>query len=106
MFGQVELSSGQVDKFVRLSGLTSGLGLLFGTLHKHNYEKLLKRIDDTLNAWHNRILTPIGKITVVNSLVNSLVINKLLALPSPKQWFFDEYRRKIVKFIWNGKHPK
>ena len=75
-------------------------------MHVENYDKMLNKIDDIINSWSHRSLTPIGKITVVNSLINSLIVHKLMALPSPNKDFFLTYKRKIVSFIWNDKVPK
>ena len=35
--GQVEILSGQAEKLVWSSGLTRGIGFLFGTLHTHTH---------------------------------------------------------------------
>ena len=75
-------------------------------MHKLNYDMTFERIDDILASWTHRTLTPIGKIAVVNSLVNSLLVHKLLALPTPNPEFFEQYKKCVVNFIWNNKPPK
>ena len=59
------------------------------TTYRENYTKLLEKADSIINSWENRSLTPIGKITVVNSLINTLFAHKLLALPTPPQVLFS-----------------
>ena len=51
-------------------------------------------------------MTLIGKITIVNTLVNTLFIHKLSALPSPPDSFYKIYKDRILNFLWNGKSSK
>ena len=71
-----------------------------------NYFQNEEKVDGILNTWSNRNLTLMGKIVVVNSLVNSLFTHKFVALPTPPEKFFDMYKKKILKFIWNDKPHK
>ena len=52
------------------------------------------------------MLTVLGKIKVVNSLIASLVVYKLLCLSSPPSQLFKEYNEMISKFIWKSKAKK
>ena len=72
-------------------------------MHQENFQKLLDKAKDVFEAWQYRQLTPIGKIRVVNDLVNTLFIHKLLALPTPSKVFFNNYRKLVMDFIWDGK---
>ena len=47
-----------------------------------NYDQLLKKTDNVLNAWYNRSLSLIGKVQVVNTLVASLYVYKMMVLPT------------------------
>ena len=75
-------------------------------MHKLNYDKTLDKIDDILASWAHRNLTPIGKVTVLNSLISSLLVHKLSALPLPTKQFFDRYKKRITEFLWNSKPAK
>ena len=44
------------------------------SLHEANYDEALEKIKDVLNSWTHRSLTIIGKITIINSLVISLLV--------------------------------
>ena len=33
-------------------------------------------------------------------LINTLLIHKFMALPTPQQFFFEKYRRITKQFIW------
>ena len=74
--------------------------------YEENSIRLFDKMDDILQNWSKRPSTPIGRITVVNSLINSLFVHKLLALPTPTQDFFQKYRKRITDFIWQNKTPK
>ena len=73
---------------------------------ENNYCSTFEKMDGILSSWYNRNLTVIGKITVVNSLISSLFIHILMALPSPPSEFYKKYRSKILEFIWNKAPPK
>ena len=73
---------------------------------KENFHSMFKKIDKILASWSTRNLTVIGKICVVNSLVNSLFVHKLIALPDPGMEFYKSYKERIMNFIWDGKIPK
>ena len=42
----------------------------------------------------------------MNTLVNSLFVYKLSALPSPPKQFFNQYKNWVINFVWNNKSPK
>ena len=75
-------------------------------VHYHNYEKLMDKVDEILGKWKQHILTLISKIVIVNTLINSLFVHKLTALPSPLGDFYNRYKKKIEQFLWEGKIPK
>ena len=55
--------------------------------------------------WKYRTITPLGKIQVINSLVSTLVVYKMLCLPNPTIAFMSEYMEIISHFLW-GKSNK
>ena len=74
--------------------------------HYLNYDCALVKMEGILNSWHNRILTPIGKIMVINTLISSMLVHKFMCLPSPNEAFFRKYKEMITSFLWNSKTPK
>ena len=48
-----------------------------------NYNSQLPKIKCLLNNWNRRILTPIGKISVVKTLIIPKLIHLFIALPNP-----------------------
>lgn len=64
---------------------------------------MLDKIEGILMSWQTRGLTKIGKVQVINSLINSLFIYKFQCLPNPKEDFFIQYKKRIRDFIWDNK---
>ena len=74
-------------------------------MYKENFSNVLNKIDNVIEAWSRRSSTPIGCITVINSLINSLLVHRMMALPTPPKEFFTTYKKKITNFIWGSKAP-
>ena len=55
-----------------------------------NYKKQISKIDNTLVQWSKRALTPIGRITVLKTLVISKLNYLLLTLPDPSTLLFGK----------------
>ena len=71
-----------------------------------NYNEVTNKAKNILKAWYNRGLSLIGKVQVVNTLVASLFVYKMMVLPSiPKSVIkcVDSY---IREFLWDGKKSK
>ena len=85
------------------------LGLVYHTdweiMEQENYWKVLNKIKSILQNWSNRSLSLMGKITVINTLVASLLVYKFMSLLSPSEKFFNEYKRTILQFLWEDKPP-
>ena len=71
-----------------------------------NFLDILDKIENTLGDWQKRSLTLIGKITIINTLINTLLYHKLIALPDPPPVFFKIYKEIITRFLWNNKTPR
>ena len=56
--------------------------------------------------WHQRYLTPIGKVAVIKTLALSKLNHLFLALPNPKKELLKKIENMFYKFIWNGKPDK
>ena len=58
-----------------------------------------------LNSWKCRKLSIKGKITVINSLAISKLIYLASIILVPER-VYEEVKKLIIDFIWNGKTPK
>ena len=67
-----------------------------------NYDPKLVKIKSILKQWEKRHLTPIGKITVIKTLVLPLLNHILMSIPNPSVFYCKELEKLIFSFIWNG----
>ena len=49
-----------------------------------------------------RKLTPIGRITVVKSLLSPLLTHLFISLPSPTNEFMKQLNNTLYEFVWDG----
>ena len=63
-----------------------------------NYNDKLMEIRKLLLNWSKRLLTPLGRITVIKSLALSKVI---LALPTPSKKILNELQKMVYGYLWN-----
>ena len=72
-------------------------------MHEYNYDQALIKIKAITKRWSNRALSLPGKITIVNSLLASILTYKIMALSTPSQEFFKQYKMIVTDFLWDGK---
>lgn len=73
---------------------------------KLNYDKKLVQIKSIIEQWSKRHLTPIGRITLVKSLLISQLNHLFIALPNPKSNALKELNNILFNFVWNSKCDK
>ena len=71
-----------------------------------NYIPLVEKTKGILNAWYNRNLSLIGKVQVVNTLVASLFVHKMMVLPTIPKGIVKNLDNLIRDFLWDGKKSK
>ena len=67
---------------------------------KMNYDKKVIEISALLKSWSKRNLTPIGRITVIKTLVIPKLIHLFSALPNPDDKYILNLNRLFFNFIW------
>ena len=87
-------------------GLHYWVCIFLSILMKLKYTPKLKEIENTLQIWSKQILTPIGKITIIKSLIISKLKHLFLTIPSPKENIINQLVSKIYSFIWDNKPDK
>ena len=70
-----------------------------------NYGQALKQDKYTLKSWEFRCLSPIGKITVIKSLILSKFTHLFTTLPIT-DGILNNLNRLLFNFIWDGKPDK
>ena len=83
-----------------------GITISHDDLNTKNYDALPRKVDDILGSWQNRGLSLIGKVQVVNTLIASLFVYKMMVLPSIPIATVKSVDNKIRNFLWNGKKSK
>lgn len=68
-----------------------------------NLQNKMKHMINIMNSWSKRNLTPLGRITVIKSLVISKITHILMALPSTQSKLLVKLEKLFFKFIWKDK---
>ena len=71
-----------------------------------NYNPAIEKIQAVLDMWKNRNLSIIGRISIVNTLVASILVHKMIVLPYMPQKYIDKIENQIMRFIWQDKKAK
>jgi hypothetical protein len=66
----------------------------------------IQNMKHLLNTWSYRNLTPLGKITVIKSLILPKISHLLISLPNPNEQIINKNYNMFTRFIWNKKPPK
>ena len=67
-----------------------------------NYNEKNKKHQIFFKHVEKRILTPIGKITVIKTLLISTLNHLFILLHDPPQNFISSINKILYTFIWNG----
>ena len=70
-----------------------------------NFAHRLRAIHNTLKQWSRRKLSLKGKITIINALALSLIVNPASVLYTPIN-VLEEINKLLFDFLWDGKRPK
>ena len=91
-------------------GIFKILGVKFSTdtnvISDLNYEGKILKIRRILNIWKKRQLTPLGKITVIKTLVIPTVAYLFINVPDPSDIFLRELEGELFGFLWDNKPSK
>ena len=83
-----------------------GVTIAHEDIVQKNYMGIQEKVKKVLGAWYNRGLSLIGKIQVVNTLVASLFVYKMMVLPIIPKNVQKCVENEIRNFIWGGKKAK
>ena len=71
-----------------------------------NYEPIFKKIEVILKTWSNRSLSLHGKVNIINTLIGSLFVYKMMVLPEIPRNMISNFNAICDKYIWNGRKLK
>ncbi len=63
----------------------------------------IKALKDKIKKWNRRYLTPLGRITVLKSLLLPSFNHLFISLPNPNEAFIKEIGTILYEFVWQGK---
>jgi hypothetical protein len=67
-----------------------------------NYSEKIINVRKMITSWKRRILTPIGKITVIKSLLLPIFNQIFTVLPTPPDNIINDINNIFFDFIWQG----
>ena len=70
-----------------------------------NYQNAISKAKKIINSWKYRYLTPLGKITVIKTLILSVFTHLFMAIPTPIG-ILNEINKLLFNFVWDGKPDK
>ena len=86
------------------------LGIKFScnldTIVDINYNVKLAEIEKEMKQWSKRILTPIGRLTVLKTLLISKLIHLIISLPNPSGDQILKLNKMLFEFIWKSSTDK
>ena len=94
----------QWDTKIRVLGVDFTVD--YAETRKINFDNLIQKVRASIAVWALRSLTVIGKILVVNALLVSQFVYKLVCLYTPEDQQFKKFKILIIEFIWEGKTTK
>ena len=73
---------------------------------RKNYQPLVEKSKCILDTWSKRNLSLFGKINVVNTLIGSLFVYKMMVLPTIPPKIVEKITALIQSFIWSKRKAK
>ena len=55
-----------------------------------------------IKLWNRRYLTPLGKITVIKTLLLPILNHLFISIPNPAEQTIKELNNIFFDFLWNG----
>lgn len=71
-----------------------------------NFLKFKQKFEDKLKSWRYRGLSLLGQILVVNTLLVSQLVYKMMMVCMMTQEQYKEFKAIILEFLWEGRKPK
>ena len=93
--------------FIWDPGTFKTLGITFSTnVEEISHLNFNGKIDDVkrqIARWEKRHLTPLGKITIIKTLIIPKLTYLFINIPDPTKEFLKEIDQLLLRFLWGGK---
>ena len=73
---------------------------------KLNFDKKLVKLKKIITQWQKRNLTPIGRITIIKTLIISQLNHMFISLPISSNNTISDINKLMFNFIWENKNDK
>ena len=83
-----------------------GVTITHQELVKKNYQPIIDKAKKVLSSWSNRNLTLMGRVQVVNTLISSLFVYKMMVLPNIDKNTIKTMDNIIRSYIWKDRKSK
>ena len=77
-----------------------------GQALKQNYDGYIDTIKGILQGWKWMKLSLFGKIVIINTLIRSLFVYKMMVLPAIPDRIISQIDKLVQTFLWNDGVPK
>ena len=67
-----------------------------------NFDEKVEKMKNSIMYWKRRELTPIGRITVVKSILLPNITHLFMSLPNPSDYVINTIKNMLVDFVWQG----
>ncbi len=67
-----------------------------------NFNPKLIKLQKSINHWKRRILTPLGRLTVIKTLVVPTLNHMFIALPNPNDKILKKINNMLSELLWQG----
>ena len=71
-----------------------------------NYGIQIPKVIALIQHWKRRFLTPIGRVTVIKTLLIPKLNHLFIYIPNPKKEIFSSLCKANFEFLWNSKVDK
>ena len=71
-----------------------------------NLIPMVEKVETRLKTWQKQDMTLMGRVLIVNTLVESMFIYRMSVLPKIDVAVLDQIQDIIMEFVWNEKRPK
>ena len=67
-----------------------------------NFRDKIKVLENKIKLWKRRFLSPLGKITVIKSLLIPILTHLFISLPNPDATIITQINKIFFDFLWDG----
>ena len=80
--------------------------MILKNCEKRNFKEKFEEMNYLYRVWTLRMITPIGRVAVLKSLILSKLIHLFILLPNPPEKIVKDIQAVCYKFVWSDKPDK